>query len=53
MTKQQIEIRKNNKHYTNYGQNNRNVEMCWVKKIEEPIVITTKATNQPLKRSEK
>jgi hypothetical protein len=34
------------KHYTNYGWKNHNVEMCKVKKKEEPIVATIKVTNQ-------
>ncbi len=38
-----------NKHCINCGRDNHNVEMCRVEKKGEPIVITTKATNQPHK----
>jgi len=39
--KPQMKTRKTSKHCTNYGWNKHNVEMCKVKKKEEPIVITT------------
>jgi hypothetical protein len=44
-----MEPRKTSKHYTNCGQDKHNVEMCKGKKKEEPIVATTKVTNQPQK----
>jgi hypothetical protein len=42
-----MEIGKTGKHCTNYGRDNRNVEMCRFKEKEEPIVVATKATNRP------
>ncbi len=36
-----MEIGDTNKHYTNYGRDNCNVEMCRLKEKEEPIVTTT------------
>jgi hypothetical protein len=42
-----METRKIGKHCINYGRDNHNVEMCKVQKKEEPVVATTKATNQP------
>jgi hypothetical protein len=41
-TKALMELGKTNKHCTNYGQDNHNVEMYRVKKKEEPTIITTK-----------
>jgi len=42
-----MELGKLGKHCTNCERDNHNVEMCRVKKNEDPsIVIVTKATNQ-------
>ncbi len=46
-TKPYMETGVTNKHYTTYGQDNRNAKMCRFKEKEEPIVATTKVTNQP------
>lgn len=42
-----METRKIGKHNTNCGWNNHNVEMCKVKKKEEPTMTSIEATNQP------
>jgi hypothetical protein len=44
-----MEIRKTNKHYTNCGWDNHNVEMCRVKNKKEPTITTMEATTQPYK----
>ncbi len=49
MMKLQTKPGKINKHCINCGRDKHNVEMCRVEKKGEPIVATTKATNQPHK----
>lgn len=44
--KPQTKTRKIGKHCTNYGWIKHDVEMCKVKKKEEPIVITIEVTDQ-------
>ncbi len=51
ITKKQSNTGKTNKHYTNYGMKNHNVETC-KKKKERTMMVTTKAT-QPSQKTKR
>jgi hypothetical protein len=39
-----MKLGKTNKHYTNYGRDNHDVNTCRMKKKEEPTIAATQAT---------